>query len=135
MRYKGCPMNAYDLQAELLKVLAHPVRLQILDILRDGEQCVCHLQAVLGLRQAYVSQQLMELRELGLVADRKEGLRVFYSVRDPSVYAILDVARSLVGRQAHKRGLTLSFELSDGATRRPCDCPKCAPQTSAAFAH
>ncbi len=127
-------MNAYDLQAELLKVLAHPVRLQILDILRDGEQCVCHMQAVLGLRQAYVSQQLMELRELGLVTDRKEGLRVFYTVRDPSVYAILDVARSLVSRQAQKRGLSLSFELSGGAARRACDCPKCAPQASPVLA-
>ena len=127
-------MNAYDLQAELLKVLAHPVRLQILDVLRDGEQCVCHLQAVLGLRQAYVSQQLMELRELGLVIDRKEGLRVFYSVRDPSVYAILDVARSLVGRQAQKKGLALSFGLPNRDTPRACDCPKCAPQASPAFA-
>jgi DNA-binding transcriptional ArsR family regulator len=128
-------MNAYDLQAELLKVLAHPVRLQILDVLRDGEQCVCHLQAVLGLRQAYVSQQLMELRELGLVTDRKEGLRVFYSVRDPSVYAILDVARSLVSRQAQKKGLALSFGLPDRDATRACDCPKCAPQASPAFAH
>ncbi len=128
-------MNAYALQAELLKVLAHPARLQILDVLRDGEQCVCHLQAVLGLRQAYVSQQLMELRELGLVTDRKEGLRVFYSVRDPSVYAILDVARGLVGRQAQKKGLALSFALPDRAGPRACDCPKCAPQASAAPAH
>jgi len=128
-------MNAYDLQAELLKVLAHPARLQILDVLRDGEQCVCHLQAVLGLRQAYVSQQLMELRELGLVTDRKEGLRVFYSVRDPSVYAILDVARSLVGRRAQKKGLALSFGLPDKDVPRTCDCPKCTPQASAALAH
>jgi DNA-binding transcriptional ArsR family regulator len=93
------------------------------------------LQAVLGLRQAYVSQQLMGLRELGLVTDRKEGLRVFYSVRDPSVYAILDVARSLVSRQAQKKGLVLSFGLPDRAARRPCDCPKCAPQMSTALAH
>ena len=128
-------MNAYNLQAGLLKVLAHPARLQILDVLRDGEHCVCHLQAVLGLRQAYVSQQLMELRTLGLVTDRKEGLRVFYSVRDPSVYAILDVARGLVGRQAQKKGLALSFGLPDRAAPRACDCPKCAPQASAALAH
>lgn len=128
-------MNAYNLQAGLLKVLAHPARLQILDVLRDGEQCVCHLQAVLGLRQAYVSQQLMELRELGLVTDRKEGLRVFYSVRDPSVYAILDVARSLISRQAQKKGLALSFGLPDRDAPRACDCPKCAPQASPALAH
>ena len=117
-------MDAYDSQAELLKALAHPVRLQILDILRDGEQCVCHIEAVLGQRQSYISQHLMLLRKTGLVADRKDGLRVYYRVHDSSVYAVLDVARSLISRQAQKYGRSLSFALpqSEG-----CSCPKCSP--------
>jgi len=73
--------------------------LEILEVLRDGEQCVCHLESVLGLRQAYMSQQLMALRKVGLVAHRKDGLRMYYRVLDPGVYAILDVARSLVSRR------------------------------------
>lgn len=128
-------MDAYDSQAELLKALAHPVRLQILEILRDGEQCVCHLEAVLGQRQSYISQHLMLLRKIGLVADRKDGLRVYYSVNDPSVYAVLDAARGLVSRQAQKQGRSLNFALSSKTKPDNCTCPKCAPQSSPAFAH
>jgi DNA-binding transcriptional ArsR family regulator len=128
-------MDAYDIQAELLKALAHPVRLKILEILRDGEQCVCHIEAVLGQRQSYISQHLMLLRKTGLVTDRKDGLRVYYSVNDHSVYAVLDVARGLVSRQAQKQGRALNFALSDKTGAQSCTCPKCAPQSSAAFAH
>jgi DNA-binding transcriptional ArsR family regulator len=119
-------MDAYETQAELLKALAHPVRLQILDMLRDGEQCVCHIEAVLGQRQSYISQHLMLLRKTGLVADRKDGLRVYYSVRDISVYAVLDVARGMASRQAQKQGHALNFAL---LPVRPegCNCPKCNP--------
>src|SRR5512136_187980 len=98
----GGGMAAYDRQAEILKALAHPIRLQILDILRDGEQCVCHLEAVLGLRQAYISQQLMLLRRTGLVADRKDGLRVYYRITDRAVFRVLDPARTMVEQQGIK---------------------------------
>jgi predicted transcriptional regulator len=62
----------YENHTQLFQILSHPARLQILDILRAGEECVCHIQSLLGKRQAYVSQQLMVLREavseiLGLV--------------------------------------------------------------------
>ena len=50
--------NTYDLQVQIFKVLTHPARLAILEILRDGEHCVCHMEAYLGFRQAYISQQL-----------------------------------------------------------------------------
>jgi DNA-binding transcriptional ArsR family regulator len=133
--YSGGSMDAYDRQAELIKALAHPVRLQIMDLLRDGEQCVCHIEAVLGLRQAYISQQLMTLRKVELVADRKDGLRVYYHVPDPSVYAVVDAARSVVSRQAQKQGITISFVLKDKARSKTCDCPKCAHEAIPAFAH
>jgi len=119
-------MNVFDNQAELLQALAHPVRLEILEVLRDGEQCVCHLESVLGLRQAYMSQQLMALRKVGLVAHRKDGLRVYYRVLDPGVYAILDVARSLVSRRTAKLGRSSSLALPSRAQPRSCTCPKCA---------
>ncbi len=96
-------MNAYDRLAELLKVLAHPVRLKILDILCGGEQCVCYMEAALHLRQAYVSQQLSRLRKAGLVADRKDGLRVYYRITDRAVMRMVDQARSILQRQ----GVTL----------------------------
>jgi DNA-binding transcriptional ArsR family regulator len=114
-------MDAYDHQAELLKALAHPVRLQILDILRDGEQCVCHIEAVLRLRQAYISQQLMTLRKAGLVADRKDGLRVYYRITDRAVFRVLEPARSMVEQQGIK------FAPAKERAPRDCSCPSCSP--------
>jgi DNA-binding transcriptional ArsR family regulator len=60
-------MTAYDNLAVRFKALAHPVRLQILDMLRSGEACVCHMETALNKRQAYISQQLMVLRDMTAV--------------------------------------------------------------------
>ena len=114
-------MEAYERQAEILKALAHPVRLQILDILRDGEQCVCHIEAVLKLRQAYISQQLMTLRKAGLVADRKDGLRVYYHITDRAVFRVLDPARNMVEHEG------LKFALVTKLAPHGCSCPSCSP--------
>ncbi len=91
----------YDTLSFILKALAHPVRLQILDMLRRGELCVCHIENALEQRQAYVSQQLMMLREAGLVESRKEGLRVYYRLTDARVAALLEVICGEVGEQRH----------------------------------
>jgi ArsR family transcriptional regulator len=112
-------VSVYNRQAEILKALAHPVRLQILDILRDGEWCVCHIEAVLKLRQAYVSQQLVVLRKANLVLDRKDGLRVYYRLTDPAVLRVMDQARKWLERQ----GVTLE---EVDLTPRDCPCPKCS---------
>jgi ArsR family transcriptional regulator len=82
-------MSEYQEPARIFHVLSHPARLQVLDILRRGEECVCHIQSLLGKRQAYVSQQLMILREAGLVDSRKEGLNVFYRLAEPRVVDVL----------------------------------------------
>jgi DNA-binding transcriptional ArsR family regulator len=82
----------YEDATTRFKALAHPVRLQILDMLRNGEICVCHMEAALGKRQAYISQQLMVLRDAGLVASRKDGLSVFYRLVDDVVFDLLETA-------------------------------------------
>ncbi|MBI3761916.1 MAG: winged helix-turn-helix transcriptional regulator [Chloroflexi bacterium] len=106
-------------QAALLKALAHPARLQILELLEDGEHCVCHLEAALGLRQAYVSQQLAILREAELIADRKEGLRVYYRACCPEVVEALRMIRRACGGQPEETKRAVG-------TRRACSCPECA---------
>ena len=80
----------YENTSSLLRALAHPVRLEIVDILRHGEVCVCHIEAALGRRQAYVSQQLMILRDAGLVESRKEGLQVYYRLTNRQVVQLLE---------------------------------------------
>ena len=67
--------NLYKNEAEIFAAMSHPSRLEILDLLRDGESCVCHIQAMLDHRQAYISQHLNILRQTGLIIRRKEGLR------------------------------------------------------------
>ena len=113
-------MDAYNNSAKLFKALMHPARLEILDILRDGEHCVCHIEVALGLRQAYISQQLSVLREAGLVQDRRDGWNVHYRVTQPQVFALLDVAITMTGGQPNKRKLAHSAELDN------CPCPRCA---------
>jgi len=112
-------MNVLEDAAALFKLLSHPSRLAILQVLRDGEQCVCHMEAALGLRQAYISQQLMMLRQAGLVTDRREGWNVFYRVVRPEVYALLDAALAIV--QPVGAPLLLSRRENPAA----CLCPKC----------
>lgn len=110
-------MEKYKHQAALFKALMHPARLAILDILRDGEECVCHMEAVLGYRQAYISQHLSVLREAGLVQDRRDGWNVFYKVIKPDIYTALDITRALSGEPKRKeRTMPVS----------PCPCPKCS---------
>lgn len=105
--------------ADILKALAHPTRLSILEILRDGEQCVCHMEASLGIRQASISQQLMILRKAGVVKVRRDGLNVFYHVVRPEVFPLLDAVHAAAGgprpRFVHKHA------------RGTCPCPKCNP--------
>ncbi len=114
-------MTPYETQSELLKALAHPTRLAILDILRDGEQCVCHMEATLGLRQAYISQQLMNLKNVGLVEARRDGLNLYYRVVKPEIFNLLDTAGSITGttvqRPSHKHANV------------ECPCPKCNTKT------
>lgn len=111
-------MNMYKAQSDLLKALSHSTRLAILDILREGEQCVCHMEATLGLRQAYISQQLMILKQAGLLESRRDGLNLYYRVSKPEVFQILDALPSVTGvspkppRHRHARA--------------NCPCPKCS---------
>ena len=90
----------YETQAQLFKLLTHPVRLAILDILRDGEHCVCHMEAHLGYRQAYISQQVAGLREAGLIQDRRDGWNIFYRVADARIYSVMDTIRLMTGQLA-----------------------------------
>ena len=117
-------MQAYEVQAKIIKALAHPVRLRILDILREEEQCVCHITAILGLRQPYVSQQLAILRAAGLVSIRKEGLNIYYWVQDKRVFALVDLVRDLVRDKVGEEG-GISAPPSFAAPLLACSCPKC----------
>ncbi len=83
-------------QAGVLKALAHPTRLQIIEILERGEKCVCDLLPALGLEQPNVSQHLAILREHGLIDYRKDGLRVIYWIKDKRVLKIIELVNKIL---------------------------------------
>lgn len=83
--------------AILFKALSHPNRLAILKLLENQELCVCDIEAALKLRQAYVSQQLTILREVGLVCFRKEGWNIHYRIARPEVHTLLEMAEAIYG--------------------------------------
>jgi ArsR family transcriptional regulator len=89
--------RAYEWQARVAKALAHPTRIAILEILRQGEICVCEMSPGLEASQANVSQHLAVLRDSQLVAARREGTRMVYRVTDERVFRVL----YLMGSIAH----------------------------------
>jgi len=93
---------AGDLQvfkAGFFRALAHPVRIRILELLVKDARTVQELQEALGVEQPVVSQQLAVLRSNNIVAGRKEGVSVRYSVRDPLIADLLDTARRIFNNQ------------------------------------
>ena len=106
-------MPSLTAPARLLKILGHPTRLAIAEALRGGEACVCHLEAMLHHREAYLSQQLMILREAGIVRMRREGLNIYYQLADAQTSAVLE---ALLPR----RSIPQNKRVAD------CPCPHCA---------
>lgn len=88
-------MSDTEALAELFKALSHPKRLEILHLLRGREMTVYEIMEALDLRQAYVSQQLMILRENGLVCYRKEGWNVLYRIAQNDLYTLLEAAEAI----------------------------------------
>lgn len=118
-------MQNYEQLAEIIKTLGHPLRLQIVALLKEeGEACVCHMEHRTGQRQAYISQHLSRLREAGLVSDRRDGMNVFYSLTTEVAGRILEIAYQIAD------SLPVSAEADVVATqsdtvRTSCPCPKC----------
>ena len=115
-------MDGYEKQAQLFRALSHPVRLRILDILARQEACVCHLTAILGQRQPYVSQQLATLRDAGLVADRREGTLIYYRLADEHLAKLLGEGRTVV---EDLEGDKLAFPAVPQQALDNCPCPRC----------
>src|SRR5687767_15162737 len=97
-RSAGARLAAGELQtfkARFFRALAHPARIRLLEILVRGGRTVQELQDALALDQPTVSQQLAVLRNQGIVSAQKDGLSVRYTLRDPLVGELLEVARRI----------------------------------------
>ena len=96
------------MKANLFRVLGHPARVRILELLRGGERSVGSLQAELGLDSGGTSQHLSALRRIGLVESRREGTSVFYRVDDEHVFELLEAGRAIITRQLAEQQSILS---------------------------
>lgn len=98
-------------KAEFFKAMAHPARIRILEHLRDGEKPAGEIMEALGLEQSNGSQHLAVLRNKNILVSRREGTNVFYSVRDPTLYQILDLLRQYFYEHlSEMRGLLEALE-------------------------
>jgi DNA-binding transcriptional ArsR family regulator len=87
---------AYALKADFFRVLGHPARVRVLQVLRGGELSVGSLQEALELDSSGTSQHLAALRKQGLVVSRREGTSVYYRVRDPRTLELLELAKAII---------------------------------------
>ena len=118
--------DSFELQSQLFRALAHPVRLRILDLLAHQEACVCHLTTILDRPQPYVSQQLATLRDGGLVSDRREGTLIYYQLADDRLASWLDDGKELVRDDDGNR---VPFPPIPEKALANCPCPRCQEQS------
>jgi len=85
--------------ADALKSLSQPTRLKIIDFLRDGERCVCEIFPAIDEEQSNTSRHLNQMQTHGILARRKEGVKIFYTVKHPEVFQIVDLAATIVKRE------------------------------------
>lgn len=122
-------MNAHTLTqlseqiASPLQAIASPARIAILLTIGTREACVCHLEASLGWRQAYISQHLMALRKAEILLDRRDGRYVYYHLANPSILDLVLAAACLSGIDSENVNALFNTQ-----TNPSCECPHCADQ-------
>lgn len=81
-----------EYRAEILKALGQPTRMKIIDFLRNGERCVCEIFPAIGEEQSNTSRHLNMLLNSGILIRRKDGIKIYYDVKYPAVFEIIDLA-------------------------------------------
>ena len=117
---KGHPMaekdkidrSIFELQAEISKTLANPIRLAVLHSLKNGENTVNELAETVGVSQSNLSQHLAIMRQRGIVKTRKQGVTIFYSVSNPKINQACDMVREvLLDQLRQKRDLATNYSV------------------------
>jgi ArsR family transcriptional regulator len=99
-----------ELKAEILKALAQPTRLKILELLRDGEKCICEIVPALNGEQSNISRHISLMQKTNLVVTRKDGVKVMVKVKDLELFNILDgVSKILKDRFKEQEKLLLEI--------------------------
>jgi len=88
-----------ELKAEILKALAQPTRLKILELLRNGERCICEIVPAINGEQSNISRHISLMQRSHLVTTRKDGVRLMVKVKDPEIFNILDRVSKILKNQ------------------------------------
>ncbi len=99
---------SYQQQVVILKALAHPSRLAMVDALGSGEQCVCELQQLVGSDISTVSKHLAVLKRAGIVADRREGVQIYYRLRIPCILQVFPCVAAVIQADQFERVCNVS---------------------------
>lgn len=97
--YSNITIKQYSFLAEFFKALAHPLRVRVLDALREGPVSVSELREKLNVEQSTLSQQLAVLRSKRFVVTQRQGTTIRYQISDPAIWTLLDSARTIFDNQ------------------------------------
>ena len=100
-------MKLFELKAEVLAAAGHPLRLAALEFLREGEQCVCDIAAFLGAERSNVSRHLAVLLKAGLLEQRKDGLKMMYSLKTPCILRFSECVEAVLRTRAREAAAVL----------------------------
>ena len=104
--------KVFQRHAELCHVFANPVRLEIIDSLRQGERCVKELAELTGLNQVKISQHLSLMRNQGVVVTHREGTNIYYRVANPKIIRAYDLIHEVLIEQATEHAKLLGAQVS-----------------------
>jgi len=90
----------FEKQAEIAKAIAHPLRIAIINFLKDGPQCVCDIAETIGSERSNVSRHLSVMVNAGVLEYRKEGLKVIYKLKTPCILEFFSCIRRVLKQQA-----------------------------------
>ena len=97
----------YKLKADVIAAAGHPIRLAVIDFLKDGEQCVCDISEYVGAKRSNVSRHLGVLLKAGVVSQRKDGLKMMYALRTPCVLNFMKCVESVLRENAREASKVL----------------------------
>jgi ArsR family transcriptional regulator len=100
--------RALYLKSEVLKALAQPTRLKILECLREGEKCICEIVPEINGEQSNISRHISVMQNSNLITTRKDGVKVMVKVKDQEVFEILDIVSALLRKQIREHGKLLA---------------------------
>ena len=92
----------YELKAQIIQAVAHPIRLAIIELLADGEQCVCDIVDYVGAQRSNVSRHLSVMLKAGVLSNRKDGLKVVYTLKTPCIVKFLGCVEAVLKERLDK---------------------------------